>query len=155
MPKVLVIDDNEMVRTTISRILTRNGFEIVIAEDGAQGLTMFRRERPDVVITDLIMPEKEGIETMREIRQEHADAKIIAISGGGRIGDTDLLTLVKKLGATAVIPKPRARTRRNPQFAAFSKSMGSIEPTRAKPPCPSGRKTMAPPSFFGQMPAAS
>ena len=67
---------------------------------------MFRSEKPDLVVTDIIMPEKEGIETIRDIRGEVPDAKIIAISGGGRIGNTDFLQIARKMGAIDALPKP-------------------------------------------------
>jgi len=106
MPKILVIDDDLMVRNTIAKILRHGGFEVIIAEDGARGLVSFRREQPDLVITDIIMPEKEGIEVIIEMRRERPDTKIIAVSGGGRIGNADFLGMAKSLGAAAVIAKP-------------------------------------------------
>jgi DNA-binding response OmpR family regulator len=106
MPKILVIDDDVMVRNTISKVLRHSGFEVIVAEDGVRGLASFRRERPDLVITDIIMPEKEGIETIIEMRREHPDTKIIAVSGGGRIGNADFLGMATSLGAAAVIAKP-------------------------------------------------
>jgi CheY-like chemotaxis protein len=106
MQKILVIDDNAVVRNTIVQILESEGYCVVSAEDGRRGLTAFRHERPDLVITDIIMPEKEGIETIRDIRGECPNAKIIAISGGGRIGNTDFLRIARQLGASDVIAKP-------------------------------------------------
>src|SRR5665213_86977 len=106
MPKILVIDDDVMVRNTISKVLRHCGFEVIVAEDGVRGLASFRRDRPDLVITDIIMPEKEGIETIIEMRREHPDTKIIAVSGGGRIGNADFLSMATSLGAAAVIAKP-------------------------------------------------
>jgi CheY-like chemotaxis protein len=70
MQKILVIDDDVLVRDTIVRILERKGYQVLVAGDGARGLRIFRSERPDLVITDIIMPEKEGLETIREIRGE-------------------------------------------------------------------------------------
>lgn len=106
MQKILVIDDNVVVRNTIVQMLETEGYQVVSAEDGRRGLNMFRTERPDLVITDIIMPEKEGIETIRDIREECANAKIIAISGGGRIGNADFLRIARQLGASDVIAKP-------------------------------------------------
>ena len=106
MPKILVIDDDVMVRNTISKVLRHSGFEVIVAEDGVRGLASFRRDRPDLVITDIIMPEKEGIETIIEMRREHPETKIIAVSGGGRIGNADFLGMATSLGAAAVIVKP-------------------------------------------------
>ena len=106
MEMVLVIDDDSLVRDTIVRILERKGYQVLVASDGVRGLRMFRSEQPVLVITDLIMPEKEGIETIREIRGDCPDAKIIAISGGGRIGNVDFLKIAEKLGASEIIAKP-------------------------------------------------
>jgi DNA-binding response OmpR family regulator len=106
MPKILVIDDDGLVRDTIVRILERKGYRVLVAEDGARGLRMFRSEQPDLVITDIIMPEKEGLETIREIRGERPEAKILAVSGGGRIGNIDFLEFAGKLGACEIMPKP-------------------------------------------------
>ncbi len=106
MQKVLVIDDDSLVRDTIVRILERKGYQVLVACDGLRGLRMFRSEQPDLVITDIIMPEKEGLETIRDIRAECPDVKIIAISGGARIGNMDFLEMAGKLGASEIIPKP-------------------------------------------------
>jgi DNA-binding NtrC family response regulator len=106
MAKILVIDDDAMVRETIVRILGRKGHGVVFAGDGRRGLELFQSERPDLVITDIIMPEREGIETIRAIHKISPGAKIIAISGGGRVGNVDFLTLASKLGAREIIAKP-------------------------------------------------
>jgi CheY-like chemotaxis protein len=106
MAKILVIDDDVVVRETITEILLDVGYQVVSAEDGRRGLRIFRSERPDLVITDIIMPEKEGIQTIMEMRAERPDAKIIAISGGGRIGNTDFLKIARQIGAADVIAKP-------------------------------------------------
>ena len=106
MQTILVIDDDPIVRSTIARILERRSYRVLTAENGVKGLRLFADERPDLVITDIIMPEMEGIGTLLEMRRERPDAKVIAISGGGRLGNTDFLDMAKKLGACAVIEKP-------------------------------------------------
>jgi DNA-binding response OmpR family regulator len=106
MAKILVIDDDVMVRHTISKILRHGGYEVVLAEDGVRGMAAFRKERPDLVITDIIMPEQEGIATISQIKREVHDAKIIAVSGGGRIGNADFLSMARKLGASDILAKP-------------------------------------------------
>lgn len=106
MTKILVIDDDSLVRRTMSRILEQGGYEVVLAEDGDKGVAKFRSERPDLVITDLIMPEKEGIETIIEMRREDPNARIIAVSGGGRVASMDFLVVANKLGAGQVLRKP-------------------------------------------------
>jgi len=106
MKKILVIEDNPIVRSTVGRILQAGGYEVISANDGLQGVAAFRKEQPDLVVTDIIMPEQEGIETIRQILSDRPNAKIIAISGGGRIGNTDFLQIARKVGATEVLPKP-------------------------------------------------
>lgn len=104
--KVLVIDDDILVRRTISRILEHGGYQVALAENGAKGAAKFRSEHPDLVITDIIMPEQEGIETIIELRRENPDARIVAVSGGGRLGSMDFLTVARKLGASEILRKP-------------------------------------------------
>ena len=104
--KILVIDDEDLVRRTVMKILRSDGHEVVCAANGMAGMSLFRAEQPDVVITDIIMPEQEGIETILSIRREHPGVRIIAISGGGQIGDTEVLKMARLLGADDVIAKP-------------------------------------------------
>ena len=104
--KILVIDDDHMVRYTLSKILRNSGYEVVTAADGERGMTAFHAEKPDVVITDLIMPEQEGIETILQIKRARPEVRIIAISGGGRIANTDVLQAARGLGADEILAKP-------------------------------------------------
>jgi DNA-binding response OmpR family regulator len=104
--KVLVIDDDHLVRYTLQRILRSKGYDVVTASDGARGMAVFRNESPDVVITDIIMPEQEGIETIAQIRNERSEVKIIAISGGARIRNVDFFEMARSQGADEVISKP-------------------------------------------------
>ena len=106
MKKILIIEDNAIVRNTVSRILQSAGYQVVTANDGVQGFETFRKEQPDLVISDIIMPEQEGIGTIRQILAEKPSAKIIAISGGGRIGNTDFLQIARKMGAVDALAKP-------------------------------------------------
>ena len=104
--QVLVIDDDVAVRQTIALLLEDAGIGVTQAADGKEGLRCFQRARPDVIVTDIIMPEKEGIQTNADIRKQDAKLPIIAISGGGRIGNTDFLEIASKLGATVTLAKP-------------------------------------------------
>jgi CheY-like chemotaxis protein len=104
--KILVIDDDHLVRYAISKILQRNGYDVVTAADGKRAMALLRVELPDVVITDIIMPEQEGIETIEKLRHEYPQIKIIAISGGGRIRNVDFLEMARSFGADDVIAKP-------------------------------------------------
>ena len=106
MTKVLVIDDDAIVCASIVHILEDDGYEVLSAQDGLRGMAMFRSEQPDLVITDIIMPEQEGIQTITEMRKARPDAKIIAISGSGSIGNIDFLRIAQHLGASDAIAKP-------------------------------------------------
>ncbi len=106
MKKVLIIDDNSAVRSTMARILELAGYEAITACDGNEGLIRMRQARPDMIITDIIMPEKEGIETIRQMLIEQPDAKIMAVSGGGRHANMDFLEAARKLGAMETLEKP-------------------------------------------------
>ena len=105
-PPIVVIDDDAMVRTSIQRILEAEGYEVALASNGREGLGLMQRLAPRLVITDLIMPEMEGIETIAEMRRLRADLRIIAISGGGRIGNADFLDMARKIGANDIMAKP-------------------------------------------------
>jgi DNA-binding response OmpR family regulator len=105
-PTVLVVEDNVVVRDTVTMLLEDEGFNVVTAIDGIDGLRKFHNIKPDVVLTDIIMPEKEGISLIMDIRRGSKDVKIIAMSGGGRIGNMDLVTLATALGANGGVCKP-------------------------------------------------
>ena len=122
--KILVIDDDYFVRYTLARILRGNGYDVVTAADGEQGMSVFRSAAPDLVITDIIMPNQEGIETIRHMRRERPDARIIAISGGGRIGTLDVLEIAQKLGADEVMHKPFDAAQLLSQVRKFHPSRG-------------------------------
>jgi DNA-binding response OmpR family regulator len=107
MIKILVIDDDHAVRRTICENLSESGYDVLDAADGDQGLNLIDPEAPpSLVVTDIIMPRKEGLETIIEIRKKFPQIKLIAISGGGRTRSTDFLALAKRLGSDAIIPKP-------------------------------------------------
>lgn len=105
--KILVIDDDSAVRSIICDSLMECGYEIQSARDGEEGLDMVNQGyHPHIVISDIIMPRKEGIETIRELKKNLPEIKVIAISGGGRTKAGDFLNLAKKLGANASVEKP-------------------------------------------------
>ena len=107
MAKVLVIDDDAAMRRMISRVLTEAHHQVIEAADGRDGIRKFRAEAPEIIVTDIVMPEQEGIQTIREIRSAGSAVGIIAISGGGGTGDGALyLTIAEELGADAVLQKP-------------------------------------------------
>jgi DNA-binding response OmpR family regulator len=104
--KVLIIDDEEAVRVLMQDTLCLDGHQVLVARDGVWGLRMLREQRPQIVITDIIMPEQEGLGTIRMMRREYPEVKIIAISGGGRVGNVDLLEAATSLGADDALAKP-------------------------------------------------
>lgn len=106
MAKILVIDDEDQVRTYLRKLLKRAGHHVIEAADGEKGLKLYQDESADVIITDLIMPGKEGLETIMAIRSKTPDAKIIAISGGGQAMAGEYLNLAKGLGALHTLAKP-------------------------------------------------
>lgn len=106
MASILVVDDDKQIRAMLNQMLSRMGHEVVEAETGNQALDSYRARQTDLVIMDLIMPEKEGIETITEMRREFQDVKIIAMSGGGRVGPKSYLDLARKLGAQYTLSKP-------------------------------------------------
>ncbi len=107
MPSVLIIDDEEVVRTFLREILAEAGFDVVEAEGGEQGFTLYHQKPTDLVIADLFMGEQHGLEMILRLTQQHPDAKVIAISGGGEFGDPDtFLKFAQSVGATEALPKP-------------------------------------------------
>ena len=106
MARILVIDDEEMVRDMLSRALTKEGHNVVTAGDGEAGLEAFQAMDADVVVTDLIMPRQEGLETIRALHRIDPDVRVLAISGGGMRGDSLYLEFARKLGAHSVLSKP-------------------------------------------------
>ena len=106
MARVLVIDDDEHMRRALCEVLSRAGYEAIDAADGRAGLKRNREHPADVVITDIFMPEKEGIETILAIRHEFPEARIIAISGGGESSRFSYLSYARELGATRTLAKP-------------------------------------------------
>ena len=107
--RILVADDDEQIRSLLSRMLEREGHEVLLAEDGFQASDLYRKERPDVVILDLYMPEKEGIETLLELRTEFPEIRIIVISGGAGAFALDPLRTAEHLGAVKTLIKPISR----------------------------------------------
>ncbi|MFA5903901.1 MAG: response regulator [Desulfobacula sp.] len=106
MKKILVIDDEAAIRVLLAKILDREGFFVITASDGKEGMKLFNKEPADLVVTDLIMPEKEGVEIIIELRKEYPGVPVIAISGGGRNSPESYLNMAKLLGAYAVLEKP-------------------------------------------------
>jgi DNA-binding response OmpR family regulator len=119
MTRIVVIDDDEAMRDVLIEVLEREGFEVNVANNGDDGLRLLRENSADLVITDVIMPLKNGIDTAREIRSEFPDTRIIVISGGGNITPmeyepsaittTAFLALASATGADVTLTKPFER----------------------------------------------
>lgn len=105
--RILVIDDDTTVLDMVSIMLGSEGFEVLTAANGLEGMRLIRgASEIDLVITDLIMPEKEGIETIMELKRDYPDLKILVISGGGRGDAENYLCMAKKFGADSCLKKP-------------------------------------------------
>lgn len=107
MIKVLLVEDDEQVRAMLGETLAQEGFLVVEAINGREALVRYRAELPDVVVTDIIMPEQDGVEAIHSLRREFPKAKIIAISGGSaNIKGDYLLGTAQALGAVKTFAKP-------------------------------------------------
>lgn len=111
MKRILVVDDDTQVRDLLGQILQRAGYEVVLASDGESACELFRKSPTDVIITDMVMPEKAGVETIMELRTDFPEVKIIAISGGGRTGPYGYLKLAERFGAERVFSKPLSKNK--------------------------------------------
>ena len=109
MARILIIDDEDELRSMLRQMLEQAGYEVTEAVNGAEGIQLYEQDTHDLIITDIIMPEKEGVETIIALRRADPDLPIIAISGGGRLEATDFLTMTKKLGARRTLSKPFRR----------------------------------------------
>lgn len=106
MKKILIIDDEPFILSMLKKMLERAGYHVDLAENGKVGLEQFDIIVPELVITDIIMPEKEGLGIIREMKKRNPDLKIIAISGGGRVSATDYLNTAEIFGADRSFQKP-------------------------------------------------
>ena len=109
MERILIIDDNREVLGTYSQILEHAGYEVLVAADGKEGVRTFRENPLDLVITDIFMPEKEGLEVIVELKRDFPNVKIIAISGGAFLEPKDCLDVAKHFGVMCTLTKPIER----------------------------------------------
>jgi len=131
MARILVVDDDEHFRTMLRMTLERAGYEVLEADDGDSALERFHTEAPDLVITDIVMPRKEGLEFIMELHEEFPSAHIIAISGGGRANPYSYLSMAKGLGAECVFVKPLDR---EALLAKVRELVGEPEPSEELTP---------------------
>jgi len=106
MARILIIDDEPQIRSMLTLMLEREGYEVVEAPDGVDGIKIYRQNPADLIITDLIMPNKDGIGMIIDLKKEFPDVKIIAMSGGGLNKPNGYLKGAKKLGAACTLTKP-------------------------------------------------
>jgi len=106
MARILIIDDEPQIRSMLTLMLERDGYEVVEAPDGVEGIKAYRQHPADLIITDLIMPNKDGIGMIIDLKKEFPDVKIIAMSGGGLNKPDGYLKGAKKLGAYCTLTKP-------------------------------------------------
>ena len=108
MARILVIDDDSYVLDVLQKILQRAGYDVRATCRAREAMTLYKKEPADLLITDILMPEQEGLETIMEFRRDVPDLKIIAISGGGSAGSLDYLRTAKLFGADRILAKPFA-----------------------------------------------
>lgn len=106
MPGVLIVEDDKELREMLKMMLLRKNFTVLEAENGKAAITHFKPKLTDIVVTDLIMPEEDGLKVVIKLRELKPSIKIIAISGGGKVGPGSYLNLAKALGADAIYSKP-------------------------------------------------
>ena len=106
MARILLIEDVKIARYALREILENGGHEVTEAENGNEGIAFQRAQPFDLIVTDIIMPEKDGVETIIELKRNYSTLSVIAISGGGRTRDLYFLGLAKRSGADEVLAKP-------------------------------------------------
>lgn len=104
--QILILDDSLSIRVMLRELLEPMGYEITEAVDGNDGLMKLRNAPAHLVITDIVMPDREGLEVIREIKRDYKDVKIIAISGGGKTSASEYLRFAELFGAHCVFKKP-------------------------------------------------
>jgi len=106
MARILVVDDDDEIRSLLRAVLTRHGYEVTEAANGLIAIRLLKREAFDIVITDLVMPDKEGLETIQEIVRDFPYTPVIAISGWAREGPHSYLRVAEQFGASYTFTKP-------------------------------------------------
>ena len=106
MARILVIEDDNEVRDYLESVLSRDGYDVKGASNGKDGVALYEKNPVDLVITDIIMPEKDGIETIMDLKRSNSSLKVIAISGGGRAEPENYLHSAKLIGANLTLKKP-------------------------------------------------
>jgi len=106
MPVILIIEDDRDLREMLRSALLRKDYTVLEADNGKEALINFKPGVTDLVVTDLLMPEEDGLKVIMQMREMKPEIKVIAISGGGKAGPGSYLRMAKALGADSVFPKP-------------------------------------------------
>jgi len=106
MIKILIIDDEPYILLMLKKMFEKAGYAVDLASNGREGMALFEKHTVDLVITDIIMPDKEGLELIREMKKKQPGLKIIAMSGGGRVSSESYLECARVFGAEKVFQKP-------------------------------------------------
>ncbi|MCD6201173.1 MAG: response regulator [Bacteroidales bacterium] len=106
MQRIIVIDDEPYILLMLKKMLEKEGYEVDMATNGVEGIELYHKNGANLIITDIVMPEKEGLETIMNLKGENPDLKVIAISGGGRVDSREYLHSAQLLGAEKIFPKP-------------------------------------------------
>ncbi len=106
MKRVLLVDDDDRLREATEGLLTGEGFSVTTARDGSEALALLSTQTVDVILCDLFMPGKDGLETIRHMRTQFAQVPVIAMSGGAYHGQMDVLRVAKHMGAAEALAKP-------------------------------------------------
>jgi two-component system, response regulator, stage 0 sporulation protein F len=106
MAKILLVEDDDLVRDMLTQVLERASHQVTCAANGEEATDCLKKEAPDIMVTDIIMPKKSGITLISEVKNRHPNLEIIAISGGGRLDPAGYLDLSETLGASVSFEKP-------------------------------------------------
>jgi len=106
MARILVVDDDSLIRDLLKQVLETQGYEVVQAANGLDAMVVYESEEVDLVITDMVMPHKNGIELIRDLIDRDPAIKIFAMSGGGHLASSDYLRLAEVMGVKRTFAKP-------------------------------------------------
>lgn len=110
MLNVMIIEDDEQLRKMLQIMIEKEGYSVEVASNGEEAIKLFKTQPSELIITDLLMPEKDGLETIMEVKRDNPHVKIIAVSGGGQVGSKTYLKVAERLGAQHIFSKPFKRT---------------------------------------------
>ena len=128
MSRIIIADDDPGFGSMLERVLSQDGHTVELAENGRQALALIRKQPPDMLICDVIMPDMEGVELLLTLRLEVPKLPTLAISGGGRFGSADYLNLARKAGAREILAKPFTPEQLK---VAVEKALSSVQGERA------------------------